>query len=279
VSSRFLPPDFDATRPVGVIAGNGVYPILTVAAIRRAGIPVRLIGVNGDVSDDLVASFIPSERQVVDVGQIGKLLSSLRDFGCGSAIMAGQVTPKRLFHGLNPDLKAAAMLFKLKRKNAETIFGAIAGEITALGVRMLDARAFLDDHVADAGWMTRRVEKLDESHLSHGIEIAREVARLDIGQGVVVRKGTVVAVEAFEGTDDMLRRAGSFKTDGMIFVKSVKPAQDFRFDVPVFGRRTLAVMKEARITTAALDAGNTLVLEKPEVLQLAESAGIQVFGF
>jgi len=277
--SRFLPSDYDRSRPVGVIAGNGIYPILTVAAIRRAGIPVRLLGVDGDVRAELVESFPERERRVIDVGQIGKMLSSLREFGCGYAIMSGQVTPKRLFHGLKPDLKAAAILFKLKRKNAETIFGAIADEITAIGVTLLDARAFLDDQLADTGWMPRRLERIDDEYLNHGIEVAREIARLDIGQGVVVRKGTVIAVEAFEGTDEMLKRAGSFKTDHMIFVKTVKRAQDYRFDVPVFGRRTLESMRDAKITTAALEAGNTIILEKAGVLKQAADWGIQILGF
>jgi hypothetical protein len=277
--SRYLPAGFDPAKPVGVIAGNGVYPVATVAAIRRAGLPVRLLGVAGDVRDDLVAAFPEDQRRVLDPGQIGKLLSTLGDFGCGSALMAGQVTPRRLFHGLVPDLKAAAILFRLRRRNAETIFGAICAEIEAVGVRVLDARAFLDDQVADEGWMTKGGGAIDPEHLRHGIEIAREVARLDIGQSVVVRKGTVLAVEAFEGTDEMLRRAGSFKTDQMIFVKAVKPRQDYRFDVPVFGRRTLQVMAEAGIATAALEAGNTLVLEKPEVRREAEARGIHLFGF
>lgn len=277
--SRFLPSDYDRARPVGVIAGNGVYPVLTVAALRRAGIPVRLIGVDGDVRPDLVGSFPESERRVIDVGQIGRMLSTLREFGCGYTIMAGQVTPKRLFHGLKPDLKAAAILLRLKRRNAETIFGAIADEIAAIGVLQLDARSFLDDQLAGPGWMTRRTESIEDSYLAHGIEIARECARLDIGQGVVVRRGTVIAVEAFEGTDEMLRRAGTFKTDQLIFVKTVKPTQDYRFDIPVFGLRTLQSMREAGITTAALEAGNVLMLEKPEVLRQAGENGIQLLGF
>lgn len=276
--SRFFPAEFDRARPIAVIAGNGDYPEMTVAAVRNAGLGVRLIGVNGDVQDNLVASFPESERRVIDVGQVGKLLSTLREFGCSAAIMAGQVTPKRLFHGLNPDLKAAAILLKLKRKNAETIFGAIADEMQAVGVRLLDARAFLDDQLAITGWMTKRFDKIEDEHLRHGIEIARECARLDIGQGVVVRKGTVLAVEAFEGTDAMLRRAGTFKTDGMIFIKSAKARQDFRFDVPVFGPRTLDAMAEAKISTAVLAAGAVLILGKTAVLEQAESARIQVLG-
>jgi UDP-2,3-diacylglucosamine hydrolase len=279
MTSRFLPDDFDPERPVAVIAGRGAYPALTVEAIRKAGVPVRLVAVHDETRPELVESFPESERVRLHAGQLGSMLKALKSFGAGSAIMAGQITPKRLFHGLRPDLKTAAILMRLKRRNAETIFGAIADEIAGIGIKLLDARSFLDDHLADEGWMTHRVEKLDDSYLNHGIDIARECARLDIGQGVVVRKGTVIAVEAFEGTDSMLTRAGTFKTDHLVFVKAVKPAQDFRFDVPVFGTQTIEVMKSASITTAVLEAENTLMLQKPEVLLRAEAAGVQIFGF
>ena len=277
--SRFLPPEFDPTRPIAVIAGKAIYPVLTIAAIQRSGIPVRLIAFTDETREDLIDSFPENEREVIHVGQLGKMLKALRSFDAGYAIMVGQITPKRLFSGLRPDLKAATLLMKLERRNAETIFGAIAEEIAGLGIHQLDARAFLDDQLADAGWMTVRCEKVEQTYLDHGMEIARECARLDIGQGVVVRKGTVIAVEAFEGTDEMLRRAGTFKTDQMVFVKTVKPAQDYRFDVPVFGLRTLESMREAKITTALLEAENVLMLEKPTVLRLAQDAGIQIFGF
>ena len=177
-----------------------------------------------------------------------------------------------------PDLKAAAILFSLKRRNAETIFGAIAAEIEKLGVTLLDARAFIDDQLATAGAMTGKLG-IEDEYVQHGIHIAREMARLDIGQGCVVRKGTVLAVEAFEGTDDMLRRAGTFKTDETLFVKTVKLRQDFRFDVPVFGQRTLETMHEAGLGAAALEAGKVIVLDKPAVLQQAKAWRIALHGF
>ncbi len=277
--SAYLPQDFDAKRPVALIAGRGAYPMLTAAAARRAGVPVRLIALEEETAPELIATFPAAERVEINVGQLGKLLSALKDFGAGCAIMAGQVKPKRLFHGLTPDLKAAAILFSLKRRNAETIFGAIATEIEKIGVRLLDARAFLDEQMAGAGLMTAKKFPVDQEYLDHGVHIAREVARLDIGQGCVVRKGTVLAVEAFEGTDDMLRRAGTFKTDDLLFVKSVKPRQDFRFDVPVFGPRTLESMREAGITAAALEAGKVIILDKPAVLAQANAWGIALRGF
>ena len=277
--SAFLPPTFDARRPIVLIAGRGTYPSLTAAAIRRAGLPLRLVAMDDETSAELVASFPAEERVTLNVGQVGKMLSTLKDFGAGYAIMAGQVKPKRLFHGLKPDLKAAQILFSLKRRNAETIFGAIAAEIEKIGVTLLDARAFLDDQLADAGPMTGRKFPIDPEYLDHGIHIAREIARLDIGQGCVVRKGTVLAVEAFEGTDEMLKRAGTFKTDETLFVKVVKPGQDYRFDVPVFGLRTLESMHLAGLGAAALEAGKVIVLEKPAVLRQAKDWGIALYGF
>lgn len=279
VPSAFLPKDFDPKRPVALIAGRGDYPVITAAAIRAAGVPVRLIAVDDETRPDLIASFPDKERVCINVGQIGKMLDALKTFGAGYALMAGQVKPKKLFHGLTPDLKAAAILLTLKRRNAETIFGAIAAEIEKLGVKLLDARAFIDDQLATPGNMAGPKLPTDAEYVDHGVHIARESARLDIGQGCVVRKGTVLAVEAFEGTDDMLRRAGTFKTDETLFVKTVKPAQDYRFDVPVFGLRTLESMKEAGIAAAVLEAGKVIILDKPAVLKQAKAWGIALHGF
>lgn len=277
--SAFLPPNFDPRRPLALIAGRGRYPLLTAEAIRRAGVPLRLIALEEETMPELTATFPAGERVEINVGQLGKMLGALRQFGAGYALMAGQVKPKRLFHGLTPDLKAAQILFSLKRRNAETIFGAIANEIEKIGITLLDARSFIDDQLADAGPMVGKKLPVDREYLEHGVHIAREIARLDIGQGCVVRKGTVLAVEAFEGTDAMLRRAGTFKTDETLFVKTVKAGQDYRFDVPVFGLRTLETMREAGLSAAALEAGKVIVLEKPAVLSQAKAWGISLYGF
>ncbi len=277
--SAFLPVDFNATRPVVLIAGQGIYPTLVAAAIRAHGIPLRLVGFEDETPPDLVASFSPAERRIIHVGQLGKMLQALQDFGAGSALMAGQITPRRLFHGLRPDLKAARILFSLKRKNAETIFGAIAREIELIGVQLLDARSWLDDQLATAGVMTVRRFPIEPEYIAHGIMIARESARLDIGQGCVVRRGTVLAVEAFEGTDEMLRRAGALKAGSSLFVKTVKAAQDFRFDVPCFGQRTLETMREAGISAAALEVGKVIILNRAAVLAQAKAWEISLLGY
>jgi len=277
--SAFLPAGFNPQRPITLIAGQGVYPQLVAAAIRRAKIPLRLVAFEEETPPELIASFPESDRRVLLVGQLGKMLRSLEDFDAGYALMAGQITPRRLFKGLHPDLKATKILLTLKRRNAETIFGAIASEITALGVTLLDARTFLDDHLATAGVMTGRKFPIDSDYVDHGIHIARECARLDIGQGCVVRKGTVLAVEAFEGTDEMLRRAGALKADAALFVKTVKARQDYRFDVPCFGLRTLETMREAGLTAAALEAGRVIMLDRPAVIAQAKTWGISLVGF
>lgn len=275
----FLPTHFDRRRPVALIAGQGIYPLLVAAAARAAGVSLKLVAFDEETRPDLVDSFAPADRRTLLVGQLGKMLKSLREFDAGYAIMAGQITPRRLFKGLHPDLKAVRILASLKRRNAETIFGAIAQEIEGLGVTLLDARSFLEAHVASPGCMTGKSFPIEREYLDHGIHIARESARLDIGQGCVVRQGTVLAVEAFEGTDEMLRRAGAFKTPDALFVKTVKARQDWRFDVPCFGTRTLETMRDAHLNAAALEAGKVLILDKPAVLTQARAWGISLFGF
>lgn len=277
--SRFLPQDFDCRGPVVVMAGQGGYPAMVVEALRQHNIPVRLIGFHEETDTPLIDSFCKDERAVIKVGQLGKMLKNLRRLEARYVVMAGRITPRRLFRGLHPDLKAVTILASLKEKNAESIFGAIADEIAKAGVEQLDARVFLDDHVASPGLMARGSRQPETHDLEHGIRIAKEIARLDVGQGVVVRKGTVLAVEAFEGTDAMLRRAGEFKTREALFVKTVKPNQDYRFDVPMFGLRTLEVMEEAGIAMAALEAENTIMLEKHRVVRDAEKRGITLIGY
>lgn len=277
--SRFLPSDFDPSKPIAVVAGQRDYPILAVEGIRAAGLGVRLIAFEGETDDTLYQSFDDKDRAKIKVGQVGKMLKALQRMNAGYAIFVGQITPGRLFRDLTPDLKAIAMLAKLKERNAETIFGSIVAEVQKTGVTMLDARAFMDRHLATAGLMTNGSLKADQAHIDFGIQKAREIAALDIGQGVVVRKGTVLAVEAFEGTDDMLARANKYKTDRLIFVKTSKPTQNPFFDWPCFGEKTLETMAAAGISTAALETDCTLLLGKSRLIEKAQSLGVEIFGY
>lgn len=274
----YLPSNYRG-EAIGLIAGKGRYPVLTAERIRQAGLPLRVISFQGETDTDFIASLAPNEHISIKVGQLGKLLKALNSLDCTYAIMAGQITPKKLFHGLHPDLKALRILNGLKTKNAETIFGAIANEIEATGVKMLDARAFLDDQMAESGLMTKLRMKVSKEHLDHGVEITKAIAGLDIGQGAVVRKGTVLAIEAYEGTDRMLLRAGEFKTDNLIFIKTAKRNQDYRFDVPVFGSYTLETMHRAGIHTAALETNSVIILDKEKLIREADLLKICLTGF
>jgi DUF1009 family protein len=277
--SQYLPDNYQPEDGICLIAGKERYPELIADRMRKQGVRSKIIAYKGETRDSLYEAFPEEDRTRIKVGKLGKMLKTLKSYNVKWALMAGQIAPGRLFKDLYPDLKAVALLAKLKQKNAETIFGAISEEISKLGIELVDARAFLDDQMASHGPMTEIKDKIPPEIIEHGIEIAKEVARLDIGQGVVIRKGTVVAVEAFEGTDRMLRRAGSFQTNQLVFIKTVKPNQDYRFDVPVFGMRTLEVMKEAGIKHAYLEANNIIILEKETVLEQASHWGIQLVGY
>ena len=279
IVSRFLPEGFDAQKGIALIAGSGLYPRMVADRLKSANTPVKLIAFEDETDEELIASFDRSDCVILNVGQLGKLLKAIQNWSVGYAFMAGQIKPKRLFRGLTPDLKALSILMKLKERNAETIFGALANEIEAIGVKQLDARAYLDSELAQKGVMSGGACKLKTEYVEHGIRIAKEVARLDIGQGVVVAQGSVLAVEAFEGTDAMLMRAGSFEANEAIFVKTVKPNQDYRFDVPVFGMKTLNTMTEAKLCYAALESESVIILEREKVIREAQKRGIQIFGY
>ena len=264
---------------MAVIAGQRDYPVLSVEAIRAAGVPVRLVALKGETREELIESFPEAERAIIKVGQMARMLKALQQLEPRYALFVGQVSPGKLFRDLSPDIRALTLLASLKERNAHTIFGAITTEIERIGVQMLDARAFLDGHLSTRGLMTPGKLKAKQAHIDFGLRMAKEVARLDIGQGVVVRKGTVLAVEAFEGTDDMLARANKYKTDQLIFVKCAKADQNPHFDWPVCGEKTLGSMQASGIQTAALEAGGVVMLHKQDLLQKAAAAGIEIIGF
>lgn len=277
--SKFLPTDFDKSAKIAILAGKGAYPSLLKDRLDAAGIPNALMAFEGETAPELWARFDDSQRACANVGQLGHLLKNLKKVGARYAIMAGQITPKKLFKGMKPDLKAILVLATLKRKNAETIFGAIADQLQKIGVDMLDARAFLDDSLAPKGFFCgANMKNILPEHIEHAMHIARECARLDIGQGCVVSRGTVLAVEAFEGTDAMLERAATFGAKDCIFAKTVKPNQDYRFDVPVIGERTMRKLAAADIKNVVVEADKVIVLEMDKVKKLAEENGIRILG-
>lgn len=262
---------------LGIIAGNAAYPLQLAAAARRAG--VRTL-----VAAAFISETRPELADQVDliewlrVGQLGRMLNFFRDAKVTHAIMAGQIAPKNLFD-LRPDLKALVLLARLQRRNAESLFGAIADELAKIGVELLPAYTFLEDLLAPAGLIAgRALSRREEADVAFGFEIAKEVSRLNIGQTVVVKNGTVLAVEAFEGTNDAMQRGGGLGRKGASVIKVSKPGQDMRFDVPVIGAATIEVAAAAKIRVIALEAGRTLLLEKNELIEAAERAGISIVG-
>ncbi len=276
--SKFLPPDFDKSAKIAILAGKGEYPIMLKKRLDSFGIQNALMAFEDETPPELFNAYPSSERYSSNVGQLGKLLKNLKASRAKYAIMAGQITPKKLFRGMKPDLKAIMILASLKRKNAETIFGAIAKEMSAIGVEMLDARSFFDDSVAPKGFFAGKSWPIKPEHMEHAMSIARECARLDIGQGCVAARGTVLAVEAFEGTDKMLERAGQFEAKDALFAKTVKPNQDYRFDVPVIGERTMRKLAAANIKNVVLESDKVIILQKEKVLALAAEHSIKIFG-
>ena len=262
---------------LGIIAGNGVYPRLLADAARKAGVKKIIAAAFTDETDPVLVQ----HADVIEwmrVGQLNRLLKFLNEHKVHHAIMAGQIAPKNLFD-LRPDWKALLLLGKLKERNAESIFAAIANELTRIDVELLPATTFLEDCLVPAGLIAgAKLSRREEEDVDLGWKIAKEIARLDIGQTVIVKNGTVVVVEAFEGTNEAIRRGGVLAREGAVIVKVAKPNPDMRFDVPVIGQETISVAAEAKIRVIALEAGRTLLLEKNEVILAAQRAKITVLG-
>jgi DUF1009 family protein len=260
---------------LGIIAGNGVYPRLLAEAARRNGVNKLIAAAFTGETDPALAQQVDM-LEWMRVGQLGRLLKFFRANDVRHAIMAGQIAPKNLFD-LRPDLKALLLLGKLKRRNAESIFAAVADELAKIHVELLSATTFLEDSLATAGLVAGpKPSRREEQDIDYGWQIAREMARLDVGQTVIVKNGTVVAVEAFEGTNDAIRRGGSLAREGAVMVKVAKPNQDMRFDVPVIGVETIRAAAESKLRVIAIEAQRTLLLERDAVVQLADRSGISL---
>ncbi len=260
---------------LGIIAGNGVYPRQLADAARKAGLRKIIAAAFSDETD-------PALTQHVDliewmrVGQLSRLLRFFREQKIHHAVMAGQIAPRKLFD-LRPDWKALLVLAKLKQRNAESIFTAIADELAKVDVDLLPATSFLEHCLAQAGLVVGpKLSPREEEDVDLGWKIAKEISRLDIGQTVLVKNGTVLAVEAFEGTNEAIKRGGTLARKGAVMIKVAKPNQDMRFDVPVIGMETIKVAAEAKLRVIAVEAGKTLLLERSAIVDLARRAKISV---
>jgi UDP-2,3-diacylglucosamine hydrolase len=261
---------------IGLVAGRGTYPRLVLEGARQDGQELVVAAFEGETEPTVASQGRPSTW--LRVGQLGGLVSFFKKQCVDRAIFAGQITPKRLYD-LRPDLKALWILAQLKERNAATLFGAVVKELEKAGIRVLPATTFMEDHLAKPGLIAGPRPPLHLSaDIKFGWPLAKAVARLNIGQSLVVRKGTVMAVEGFDGTDATLKRGGLVAGQDATAIKVTAPAQDMRFDVPVIGPKTIQSAAEGRVRTLVLEAGRTLVLELEEVKKLAERHKITVWG-
>jgi DUF1009 family protein len=260
---------------LGIIAGNGVYPRLLANAARKAGVKRIVAAAFTDETDPVLEQHVDL-IEWMRVGQLGRLLKFFRSQGIHHAIMAGQIAPKNLFD-LQPDWKALLLLGKLKQRNAESIFAAIADELAQIDVELLPATTFLEDSLAPASLIAGpKLSSREEGDVDFGWKIAKEIARLDVGQTIVVKNGTILAVEAFEGTNDAIKRGGALAREGGVMVKVAKPNQDMRFDVPVIGVGTICIAAEAKLRVIAIEARTTLLLERGAVIDLANRSKLSI---
>lgn len=267
----------NAPETLGIIAGNGVYPRELAQAARNAGVKKIVAAAFTDETDRSIEK-LADTVEWLRVGQLGKLLKFFRENGVHQAIMAGQIAPKNLFD-LRPDVKALVVLAKLKQRNAESIFTAIADELKKENVDLLPATRFLDDQLANKGLIAGpKLSRVEEEDVNLGWNVAKQIARLDIGQTIIVKNGTVLAVEAFEGTNDAIKRGGALAREGAVMIKVAKPNQDMRFDVPVVGVETMKIANEAKLRVIAVEAEKTLLLERNKVIDLTQRGKVSLVG-
>ena len=262
----------------GLIAGNGRFPFMVVEGARRAGAALSVAAIREETDPEL-------EREVerltwVGIGQLGKMIRFFKGEGVEKAIMAGQVKHVQIFSRAVPDARMLKMLLKLPRRNTNSLIGAVAAELRSVGIDLIDSTYFLQDHLPRVGNLTnRKPNAAERADVEYGLEIARELANLDLGQTIVVRGKACVAIEAMEGTDETIRRAGELLSGGkkrlrltsgaLTVLKLSKPDQDMRFDVPVVGLPTIETMIAAGATCLCISAGKTLMFDRDEMIALA----------
>jgi UDP-2,3-diacylglucosamine hydrolase len=259
---------------IGLIAGNGQFPIAFARAAKEKGMQVIAVAHEGET--------LPELAQWVDgifwikVGQLGKLIAIFHDQGVKDVLMAGGIKKTRLFGGI-PDLRGAAMLARMIHKKDDSILRSVARELESEGITVRESTLYLDNIVARQGVLTKRKPSKDERRdIEFGWEMAKEIGRLDIGQTVVVKGQAVLAVEAIEGTDEAIRRGGLLCGSGAVVVKVCKPRQDLRFDLPAVGALTIQSMERVKASCLAVEADKTIIIERDTVIRDAERAGISI---
>lgn len=267
---------------LGLIAGNGKFPFLVLDAARAMGHDVTIIAANEETSTDLNAAAARANADIhwISIGQLGKCISLLKEAHVTHAIMAGQVKHTKIFAGsIVPDLTFLSVLRKLSFRNTDGLIGAVAEVLRDHGIELMNSTALLGPLLARPGVLTERApSEAERKDFEFGYRMADAIAALDIGQTIAVKHQAVVAVEAMEGTDEVIGRAGYLAGPGVRIVKVSKPNQDMRFDVPVIGVATIQAMRVAGASALSIDAGKTLVFDGDAVRASADEAGITIVG-
>ena len=262
---------------IGIIAGNGSFPILVAEAAKQAGVKVIVVAIKEEADKKL--NEIADSIYWISVGQFKTLIKILKEEGIKEAVMAGQIHHKLIFSEIELDAELVKLFLTLKNKKTDTILGAIAARLGQLGITLIDSSTYLKDYLPLPGVLTKKKPTKDQQEdINFGLEIAKAIAGLDIGQTVVVKDKAVLAVEAIEGTDEAIFRGSSYCPSGAIVVKVSKPNQDMRFDVPVIGRRTIETLKKAKISVLAIEAQRTLFLDQDYVLAQANESNICIIA-
>ena len=275
---------------LGLIAGNGRFPFLLLDAARAHGLTVVVAAIKEETDAEMDARAANDPAIVVhwiSLGELSRLIETFHAEGVGRAVMAGQVKHKQIFSSIRPDWRLAKLLLSLRTRNTDMLLGAVAKVLGDEGIELISSTEYLEPLLAKAGVMTRRAPtQAEDSDIAYGQTVARGVAGFDLGQTVVIAAGACVAVEAMEGTDATILRAGelframadeaSLLSRSLTVVKVAKPNQDMRFDVPVVGVATVEAMLAAGATCLALESGRTLVFDLEKLVKMADEAGISI---
>lgn len=262
---------------IGLIAGNGRFPIIFADNAKRLGYTVSAVAHIGETAPEL-------EQHVerihwIKIGQFNKLISALKEDGVRQAVMLGGVSKTHVFTTVRPDFRALALASRLRAWKDDAILREVAAELEREGIQIRESTFGLTGILVEEGALTKRSPtKKEWEDIDFGWDMAHEIGRLDIGQCVVIKDRVVVAVEAVEGTDETIRRAGALGREGVVVVKRCKPQQDLRFDLPAVGPRTIETMEAVHAAVLALEAGRTVLLDRDETLGKAEQAGIAIVG-
>ncbi len=264
--------------PIGLIAGKGKFPLFFAQEARKNNRELVIIALKEEVDEDL--SPYAKSIHSISVSKLNSLIQTLKREGVKEAVMAGKVEQRQVLSSLIPDLRTAQLLLRIKDRRADTILNAVSEELLKDGIHLLSSLTFLNHLLPEPGYLSKR-QMTDSEKLSveFGVRIAKGVSGLDIGQTVVIKKRMVVAVEAMEGTDACIRRAADLAGENLVIIKSAKPNQDLRFDVPVIGMTTLDLLVEIKASVLAIESKKTLMLEKEKLIAKANSAGISIYAW